>query len=328
MFKKYFKMKFIITFVALSAVLFQSCSSENEDSPASKGTYKVSGGPSGGTFQYYAGALTILSKKMDFKILASASGGSIENIRLVNSGKSNFGIAYSGHVYAALYGLLRNDANKYEDLLAIAALYGAPAQLVVDAKFDNVTHPKMLAGKRVAIGNAGSGAAANAELFFTELGIFDSIDKDFLGYRAAAAALQNGQIDAFWVFTGFPSAAVLEAAVYKDVKLLSLYTVADELGMFEKYPYFSKATIPANTYKGQNKDIVTFSDMALLVAHKNIPTEVVYSLLKTVFSQEGLDYLVSVHKSANDMSLKEGLKGIVTPLHPGADKFWKEMGNL
>ena len=147
MFKKYFKMTFMISFIALSVGIFQSCSSEKEDLPASKGTYKISGGPSGGTFQYYAGALTILSKKMDFKILASASGGSIENIRLVNSGKSNFGIAYSGHVYAALHGLLRNDSKKYEDLLAIAALYGAPAQLVVDAKLDNVTHPKLLAGK-------------------------------------------------------------------------------------------------------------------------------------------------------------------------------------
>lgn len=319
----------VVAFVLTAGlVLFQSCGEKSgEKAGARKGAYKFTGGPSGGTFQYYAGAFATMSKDAGVNILASASGGSIENIRLVNSGKADFGVVYSGHVYAALNGKLKNDANKYEDILSIAFLYGAPAQLVVDADL-KMKHPKELADKRVAVGNAGSGAAANAELYFTELGIWDTMEKEFLGYRAAAGALQNGQIDAFWVFAGYPNASVLEAALQTDVTILDTYAAGEEIGLFEKYPYFGKVVIPAETYSGQTKKVTTFSDATVWVANKSVTEDVVYELMTYVFSQKGLDYLVSVHKSAKEMSVEDGLKNIVTPLHPGAEKFWKEKGVL
>lgn len=291
------------------------------------GTYKFSGGPSGGTFQYYASAIATLSKSTGAKVLASSSGGSIENIRIINSGKTNFAIAYSGHVYAGLNGRLKNDDSTYEDVLAVAYLYGAPAQLVVDADL-GITKASELEGKSVAIGNAGSGAAANAEIFFSELGIFDKIKAEMLGYRGAAAALQNGQVDAFWVFAGFPNASIMEAALQNDVVILDVYKSAEEAGMFEKYPYFNKVTIPAETYKGQTEPVNTFQDAALWVANSQVPEDVAYGLLKLVYSDEGLAHMVSVHKSAKAMSIEDGVKGIVTPLHPGAEKFWKEVGTI
>ena len=287
--------------------------------------YKFSGGPSGGTFQYYASAVSTLSKKHGMNILASSSGGSIENIRTTNSGKSNFSVAYSGNVYAARNGLMKGDSKKYEDILALCYLYGAPAQLVV-RQGSGITSTKQLVGKRVGVGNAGSGAAANAELFFTELGIWDKIDRNFLGYRQAAGAFSNKQLDAFWLFTGFPNASVIEAAMQNKIDLVDLNKDADSVGMFKKYPYFAKVVIPAGTYKGVDKGTNTFQDSTLMVANSKMPDDVVYNILKAMFSKEGLDYMVSVHKSAKGMSVEGGIKGIVTPLHPGAIKFWKEMG--
>jgi hypothetical protein len=289
--------------------------------------YKFSGGPSGGTFQYYASAISTLSKKHGMRVLASSSGGSIENIRLVNSGRSNFGVAYSGHVFQGRNGLMKGDPRKYENVLALAYCYGAPAQLVVRAG-SGIKSTKQLVDKRVAVGGAGSGAAANAELFFTELGIWEKIDRRFLGYREAASAFNNRQLDAFWVFVGFPNASVIEAALQSKISLVDVYKDAEEIGMFKKYPYFSKVIIPANTYKGVTGDTVTFQDSTLWVANSKVPADVVYNLLKAVFSKEGLDYMVSVHKSAKAMSIANGTKGIVTPLHPGAEKFWKEKGVL
>jgi len=289
--------------------------------------YRFSGGPSGGTFGYYASAISTLAKKAGFRVLAASSGGAIENIRTVNSGKSSFGITYSGHAFAARQGGLRNDERKYKNVLAVAYLYGAPAQLVVRADSE-INNPFDLVEKRVGVGNAGSGAAANAELYFSQLGLWDKIDHEFLGYRSAADAFKNGQLDAFWVFVGYPNASVLEAALQNDIRLLDTYEAGEQAGMFERFPYFDKAVIPPGTYEGQSDSVLTFQDAAIWVACRDVPEEVVYEMLKAVFSEEGLDYLAEVHQSARALSIAIGLKGIVTPLHPGAEKYWREMGLL
>ncbi|MDH3259244.1 MAG: TAXI family TRAP transporter solute-binding subunit, partial [Deltaproteobacteria bacterium] len=209
----------------------------------------------------------------------------------------------------------------------VAYFYGAPAQLIVRANA-GITSARQLEGKRVGVGNAGSGAAANAELFFSELGLWDKIDRNFLGYRQAADAFKNKQLDAFWVFVGFPNASVIEAALQTDISLVDVFNDAESVGMVKKYPYFAKVIIPAGTYKGVDKETVTFQDSSIMVAHKDVDADTVYNLLKALFSKEGLEYMVSVHKSAKAMSVENGIKGIVTPLHPGAEKFWKEMGVL
>lgn len=287
--------------------------------------YKFSGGPSGGTYQYYASAISTIAKKNKIRVLASSSGGSLENIRTCNSGKSSFGVAYSGHVFAALNGQLPKDTNKYEDVRSLGFFYGAPGQFIVK-KGSDIKSLKDLEGKRVGIGNAGSGAAANAELMLKHLGLWDKIETENLGYRGAADAFKNGQLDAFWVFAGYPNAAILEVALQKDITLLNLWDELDKADYFKTNPFFQKVTVPADTYNGQETDITSFQDGAIWIANKKVPEDVVYNLLKIIYSEKGLAHMVEVHKSANAMSVKGGLTGIVTPLHDGATKFWKEMG--
>lgn len=289
--------------------------------------YKFSGGPSGGTYQYYASAISTIAKKNDVRVLAASSGGSIENIRTCNSGKSSFGVAYSGHVFAALNGKLAKDENKYENVRAVGFFYGAPGQMIVK-KGSGIKSLKDLEGKRVGVGNAGSGAAANAEMMLRYLGLWDKVDHENLGYRGAADAFKNGQLDAFWVFAGYPNAAVLEVALQKDIILLNLWDELNDAKYFDSNPFFQKRVIPAKTYNGQDSDVASFQDGALWIASKDVPDDVVYKLCKTIWSPEGLAAMVEVHKSAKAMSVAGGLTGIVTPLHPGAAKFWKEMGVL
>ena len=293
--------------------------------PAFSQVFKFSGGPSGGTFQYYASAISTIAKDNKMRVLASSSGGAIENIRLIDADKASFAVTYSGHVWAARNGKLKNDDKKYDNVYAVAYLYGAPAQLVVK-KDSGIESPADLAGKRVGVGNAGSGAAANAEIFFTQLGIWDKMSRENLGYRQAADAFKNGQLEAFWVFVGYPNASVIEAALQSDIRLLDTFAAGQNAGLFETYPYFSKVTIPADTYKGQSEPVNTFQDAALWVASGNVSEESVYQLLTAVYSEEGLKYMVEVHKSAKGMNLESGINGIVTPLHPGAEKFWREHG--
>ena len=288
-------------------------------------TYVFTGGKAGGTAIYYANAIAALVKKSGLKFLVNSSGGAVEQIRLVNSGRSSFSLAYAGQIFAAEHGKLKGDPKKYTDVRAMSFFYGAPAQLIVKASSD-IKSARDLAGKRVGVGNAGSGAAANAELFFGELGIWDKVNRNFIGYRQAADAFKNGQLDAFWVFTSFPNASVIEAAMQNKIRLVDLYKDAESCGLFKKYPYFSKVVIPAGTYQGVDTDTPSFQDKTLWIVNKNVPEDVVYKTLKITFSKQGLAHMVNAHKSARAMDVKTGGKGIVCPLHPGAIKFWKEMG--
>jgi TRAP transporter TAXI family solute receptor len=288
------------------------------------------GGPAGGTFQIVANAVQTyepIKALKDIKIKAQSSAGSVENLRKVNTGKAQFGVVYSGHVYLGKNGKLKNDDQQYHDVLALAYLYGAPAQLVVRAN-SGIKSTKALIGKKVGVGNAGSGAFANCELFFTHLGIWDKIERNAIGYNDAASAFSNNQLDAFWLFTAFPSGAVMMAAQTNEIALINLDKDAQESGFYKTYPYFTKLVVPAETYKGVNTNTPSFQDSTLWVANSQVPEDVVYKVLSILFSQEGLAYMANQKKTFKEMSIDKGIQGIVTPLHPGAITFWKEKGIL
>jgi len=288
------------------------------------------GGPAGGTFQVVANAIQVykpVKEIKDFSVKAQSSAGSVENLRRVNSNKSQFGVVYSGHVYQGRNGLLKGDANTYEKVLAVSYLYGAPAQLVV-RKDSGIKSVKDLVGKKVGVGNAGSGAFANCELFFSHLGVWNKIERNAMGYNDAAAAFGNNQLDAFWLFTAFPSGAVIIAAQTNDIDLVNLQADAESSGFIAKYPYFSPLKVPAGTYRGVDHDTPVFQDSTLWVANAEISEDIVYKLLSLIYSKQGLAHMAEQKKTFKQMRIEDGIKGIVTPLHPGAIKFWREKGLL
>ena len=286
------------------------------------------GGPAGGTFQIVANAIQTygpVKESEAYTVKAQSSAGSLENLRRINRGRMQFGVVYSGHVYLGREGRLKNDDRRYEDALAVAHLYGAPAQLIV-RQGSGIESVKDLVGKKVGVGNAGSGAFANCELFFTHMGIWDAVERNAMGYNDAAAAFGNRQLDAFWLFTAFPSGAVIMAAQTNDIDLVDLAADAEATGFFERYPYFSELAVPAGTYRGVDHATPSFQDSALWVAHADVPDDVVYDLLSKIFADDGLAYMRQQKETFREMRVEHGLKGIVTPLHPGAERFWSEHG--
>ncbi|MGD9235592.1 MAG: TAXI family TRAP transporter solute-binding subunit, partial [Desulfobacterales bacterium] len=247
------------------------------------------GGPAGGTFQVVANGIQVydpVKASENLSVKAQTSAGSVENLRKTNAGRQQMSVVYSGHVWLGRNGQMKNDPKKYEDVLAVAWLYGAPAQLVV-RQGSGIKSVKDLAGKKVGVGNAGSGAFANCELFFTHMGIWDKIERNAMGYNDAAAAFGNKQLDAFWLFTAFPSGAVIMAAQTNDIELVDLNADAEASGFYKKYPYFGKLAVPAGTYKGVDYDAGAFQDSALWVANSKVSPEAVYELLSIVYSDEG-----------------------------------------
>ena len=300
------------------------------------------GGPAGGTFQVVANAIQTYQPIKDIegvKIQAQSSAGSVENLRNIDKGKAHFGTVYSGHVYLGSQGRLKNDPKKYENVLAVSYLYGAPAQLVV-RKDSGIKSVKDLVGKKVGVGNAGSGAFANAELFFShiklknedeskDVSIWDSMERNAMGYNDAANAFNNKQLDAFWVFAGFPVGAVMMAAQTNDIDLIDLDKDAEKYNFYKDYPYFVRLDVPKDTYKNVEKVTPSFQDSALWVANKDVSDEIVYQMLNIIFSEEGLKHMVSQKKTFKSMSVEYGIEGTSeTKLHPGAERFWKEKGIL
>ena len=288
------------------------------------------GGPAGGTFQVVANGIQVykpMKAVTEFKVQAQSSAGSVENLRKTNAGRQQMSVVYSGHVYLGRNGMMKNDTQKYENVLAVAWLYGAPAQLVV-RQGSGIKSVKDLVGKKVGVGNAGSGAFANCELFFSHMGVWDKIERNAMGYNDAAQAFGNNQLDAFWLFTAFPSGAVIMAAQTNDIALLNLEADAKASGFYDKYPYFAKLTVPANTYKGVDYDSPSFQDSALWVANAKVSADTVYKMLSLIYSDEGLAHMKAQKKTFKNMAVKTGADGIVTPFHPGAEKFWKDKGVL
>jgi TRAP transporter TAXI family solute receptor len=288
------------------------------------------GGPAGGTFQVVANGIQVykpVKEVEEFSVKAQTSAGSVENLRKTDAGRQQMSVVYSGHVWLGRNGKMKNDPKKYENVLAVAWLYGAPAQMVVRAG-SGIKSVKDLAGKKVGVGNAGSGAFANCELFFTHMGVWDKIERNAMGYNDAAAAFGNNQLDAFWLFTAFPSGAVIMAAQTNDIALLDLDADAKSSGFYDQYPYFGKLAVPAGTYKGVDYDAPSFQDSALWVANSKVPDDVVYKLLSLIYTDEGLKHMLGQKKTFKNMSLETGATNIVTPFHPGAEKFWKEKGML
>lgn len=288
-------------------------------------SYKFSGGPDGGVFMHITNAITHLAKENKIKINQYSSNGSIENIRKLNSGKADFAIAYSCDVFLAQKGLLTGDPRKYENIRVIGYLYSAPAQMVV-RNDGTIRSLRDLAGKKVGVGDAGSGAAFHAERMFTELNIWHKMRPHFMGYNSAATSFQNKQLDAFWIFSGYPNSAIYETALKADIKLLDLWGETEIAGIPTLYPFYKKAIIPANTYKGQTEPVSTIQDSALWIASKDVSEQAVYDLLKTVYSANGLKYMSGIHSATKGMNINSGLDGVITTLHPGAERFWIEKG--
>ncbi len=296
--------------------------------PATAADYsiKIGGGPTGGTFNTFTNAMAVYVPKINPNIKASSvgSGGSVENVKRIHNKESDFGVCYAVDSALGYTGKLPQDDAKYDNIRVVGYLYGAPAQLIVRAD-SGVKSAMDLKGKRVALGNAGSGAAASAERFFRHIGLWDNFNPGFLGYSQAASAFQDGKIDAFWVLVGYPNRSVIEAAVQVKIALVNVGTDAEKTGFFNAFAY-SPTVIPAGTYGKDMPETKSFQDSAMLTANKDLPDDLVYAVAKTLWSQQGIEAMVTAHKALKEMTLENGFTGASVPLHPGAVKFWKEQG--
>ncbi|ACU88163.1 TAXI family TRAP transporter solute-binding subunit [Desulfomicrobium baculatum] len=259
-----------------------------------------------------------------YNYIGRPTGGSVFNINAIDRGAFDFAVAQSDRNWQGFNGAADWEGKPVTGLRSVFSMHPETVLLVTrkDAGIKTVMDMK---GKRINIGNPGSGQRGNAEDVLRIYGL--DYNKDFsaeaLQQAEASRALVDQKVDAFFFTVGNPSAAVEEPAQSVDLDIIAINS--DGIKDFvAKHPYYIMTTIPAGTYKGVDKDVETYAVTATVISNESVSEEVVYDMVKTVF--ENLDELKASHAAFRNLNPKEMLQGLSAPLHPGAIKYYKEKG--
>lgn len=296
-----------------------------EPAPPVHGVRVIGSGPQGGVFITVAQAMQTnekLSRVHGFSPRLALSEGSVENVKKVGSGDYDLAPVYAGNLYQAQHGELYGDPTVYHKAVAVAYLYGAPAQLVVRAD-SAIKTVQDLAGKRVAVGAPGSGAFDACKNFFTHVGLWDKLERSEIGYDAAAKAFKAKTLDAFWLFAGYPNAGITGVAKSENIRLLDVAAEAEKTDFFKKFPWYTKTTLPAETYNGMTTAVNTFQDATLLVANSDVSNIFIEDMLSALFSDSALSEMKSQVKALKALDTDIGRTNMDNlKMHLAAKLFW------
>ncbi|WP_282150553.1 TAXI family TRAP transporter solute-binding subunit [Vibrio diabolicus] len=298
-------------------------------------SYILATASTGGTYYPVGVALATLSKvklapKHHFSLSAISSAGSGENVKLLNENEAQFAILQG------LYGAWAwsgegpyEKSGRQEQLRSVSMLWQNVEHFIVRsdlAKTGTVTDLNNLDGKKFSIGKKNSGTENSGRQIMKGLKVDpDKFNLAYMGYGGSASALQNATIDGMNTPAGVPVGAVTQAfaALGKDISILS-FTDEQIKEANGNYNLWTKYEIPANTYPGLDKPITTIAQPNFLAVREDISEEDVYQLTKAIY--ENLPFLQGIHKATKAMAIEKAIAGLPVPLHPGAARYYKEMG--
>lgn len=260
-------------------------------------------------------------------VSAVSSRGSVDNVNAINSGLRNSGFAQSDVAYWAFSGTGTMEGKPpMKDLRSIAALFPEHIHLVAAAD-SGINGVADLKGKRVSLDEPGSGTYVDANLIMSAFGVSqEDITVEALKGSAAAEALRNGKIDAFFVVAGYPTGAIVELASSSDIKLVPIAgDKADAL--VSKYGFFASSKIPEGAYEGVPAT-TTMTVGAQWITNVKEDEELIYNITKAVWNKESRRLLDVGHAKGKTITVESALDGLGVPLHPGAMRFYKEAGIL
>jgi len=250
--------------------------------------------------------------------------GSVFNINAVADGLLDFGIAQSDRSWQATGGHADWQGKPVSRLRSVFSLHPETVMLVT-RKAANIRSVAELRGKRVNVGNPGSGQRGNAEDILRLHGIDPTQDLMMSEWQQheASKAIIEGRIDAFFYTAGNPSQAILEPAEKSELRLLPLDS-EQILKFVSGKTYYMMSEVPANTYTGIDDSVPTYGVRANLMSSSHTPSNIVYDVVRIVF--EHLDELRTVHPALKELTPNIMLSTLSAPLHPGAERYYRERG--
>ncbi|MBQ7752645.1 MAG: TAXI family TRAP transporter solute-binding subunit [Treponema sp.] len=292
-----------------------------------KKNYILATGGTSGTYYPFGGAIANIwnTKIENMNVTAQATGASAENLRLISKGDAEFATVQNDVMDYAYNGTDMFAGQKLPNLASIGTLYPEVVQIAASAS-SGIKSVDDLRGQRVSVGDAGSGVEFNAKQILEGYGIsFSDIKKNNLSFKESAEGLQNGTLDACFITAGVPNAALQELAFTAGLILIPVNgDKADAI--CAKYGFYTKTVIPAGTYKGTDRDTEALAIKATLAVNANLDENTVYAMTKALF--ENLDELGAAHAKGKEVTAESAVTGISVPFHPGAAKYYKEIGVL
>lgn len=318
----------IATFAIICSVLFfpqSSFSQSAEKNYISIGTGSVTGVyyPAGGSICHL---LNRGRRTHGIRCSVESSSGSEVNIENIRSGNIDFGIVQSDAQYNAVHGLAGfAEAGTFDDLRSVMSLYFEAFTLVArsDSKIRSIND---LVGKRVNIGNPGSGHRGTMNVVMDAMGWTNATFAEANELKASeqSSALCNGTIDAMVYTVGHPNASIKEATMLCNSKIIGV-TGAQISNLVFENDFYSFVTIPGGMYRGTAAATPTFGVGATVVTSAGMSEEVVYEMIKSVF--ENIETFRELHPAFSDVDPKKMVReGLSAPLHPGAIRYYREKG--
>jgi TRAP transporter TAXI family solute receptor len=253
-----------------------------------------------------------------------ATKASVENLNLLQQSKGELAFALGDSVKAGWDGVEEAGfPQPLTEIRAIAAIYPNYVQIVANAE-SGIKTLEDLKGKSISVGAPASGTELNARAIFAAAGMsYEDMGKvEYLPYAESAELIKNRQLDATLQSSGLGVAFIQDLAATMPINVVAIPAeVVDSIGA----PYVA-STIPAETYDGQSEDVATAAIGNILVTHAGVSDETAYQMTKLMF--ENLEKLVASHSAAADIDPANALTGLSIPLHPGAERYYREAGLL
>jgi hypothetical protein len=285
----------------------------------------ATGGVTGVYYPLGGGMASVISNITNLQVTANASNASIDNIRQLFLGDAHLALAQNDVMYYAFTGTgILEDDDPIVNLATLMTLYPETIQIVVlsDSGIYSVGD---LRGQRVSIGAVGSGVEANALQILAAYGItradFDVVQQTF---GDSADSMRDGLLDAFFVTSGTPTAAVMALGEARDLRILSISDAAMS-SLQATYPFYVRVTITPDDYTFITEPVHTLAVQATLVTTTDLLSDQeAYDIVRAII--EGQAYVAAAHARGGNISLENAVYGISVPLHPGAARFFQEQG--
>lgn len=310
-------------------LLLTACGSSEKSTFVSIGT-----GGQTGVYYHAGGAIKKLVEDVDpavsglnLNVSSKASGGSVQNIQDVMSGAITFGIAQSDRQYQAYNGQSNWEGDPQTELRFVFSLHPEVVTLIA-ADDSGIRSVNDLKGKRVNLGSPGSGHLGNALAILEAAGIDakTELKAEALAVSQCAGMIQDNNLDAYFYTVGHPNGAITESTTGR--RKVRFIPITGMERLIESSPYYATAQVPVELYPQAVKDgeVPSIGMLTTLVTRSDTPDEIVYAVVKAVF--ENLDELKIQHPALQGLTPAGMLKGGNAPLHPAAERYYREAGLL
>ena len=282
-------------------------------------------GGAAGTYYPYGGAICqVLGDKTGLvSITAQATGAAIENIRLLELGDIDLALVQNDSAHYAYNGTENFKDQKITSFTAIARLYPEVIHVVVGAE-SGINTIQDFKGKKISVGAPGSGIESNTRQILNVLGIeYSDLTPLYFSFTETTNGFKDRQVDGFMYTTGVPNPSLIDIGTFQKLRFIPIEG-EDRDKIIEAYPFFTKYTFAANAYEGIDEPLESITVQSILVVRNDLPEDIVYAMTKALF--ENTEEIALIHAKGKEIDINTAKDGITIPFHPGALKYYQEVG--